>query len=213
MLNARTFDARLTGRKAAPVRPMLASAVELFGREWKCTVRLDQGREGACVGFGAAHAAACVGVQGITDAVARFVYSVSQARDKFPGFDYDGSDLYGGMEAGRCVGWWPEYRECFTEAEIAEAIAEIGPVVATMRWTSGMSETDAEGRIHPTGETIGVHCVCLNGLADRDYLGINSWGRDWGINGGFVISRDDLRMLMLSGGQAAVPIVKRRDGR
>ena len=134
-------------------------------RNWSCYVTLDQGREGACVGFGCAHEAAAtpVIVPDITAKVAKAIYQRAKQLDQWPGEAYEGTSVLAGMKAGKEKGWWKEYRWAFSERELALSIGYLGPCVLGVNWYEGMSEPDENGRIRPTGSLLGGHAILCSG--------------------------------------------------
>jgi len=75
------------------VRDQIKSTKPIVNKIWDVPVWLDQGQEGACVGFGFSHELLGdpVAVTGINDAFARALYKHIQTRDPWPGecVDYE----------------------------------------------------------------------------------------------------------------------------
>lgn len=68
-----------------PIAEVLPS-VTLRSRTWVCAPHLDQGQEGACVGFGWAHELAAQPVViPVDDTLARSLYHIAQTLDEWPG--------------------------------------------------------------------------------------------------------------------------------
>jgi hypothetical protein len=198
-------------------------------------IPLDQGAEGACVGFGWTHElAARPVIEEVTDAFAREFYFDAQRNDEweggaYPGAveHYDGSSVRGGAKVAVQRGHITGYRWCTTVDEIVKGLGYDGTVVMGVDWYEGMFDTDDAGFIRPTGKIEGGHCVDLYGVRviwNRDatidpvasYVeGINSWGPDWGVSskwtvgGTFRIALVDLAVL-LSGGDFCVPLGRKR---
>lgn len=174
------------------------------------TVWLDQGREGACTGFGEEHVRALSPYpQATTDEQAHRVYRRAQVLDEWPGEDYEGSSVNGAMKAAREFGlitnwWW-----CFNLSEVRHALSYHGAVEFGTWWWRDMWDTDADGFIRPTGEKVGGHAWALSGYnmlnGSRRYRMENSWGPEWGDNGGAWIWEEDLTQLLLDDGEAACP--------
>ena len=78
--------------RSFPIRELLR-ADEPRSYTWSLPVYLDQGYEGACVGFSWSHelAARPVEVQGVTNETARQVYFEAQRIDEWEGGAYDGA--------------------------------------------------------------------------------------------------------------------------
>ncbi len=156
---------------AGPETPLPAR-----GRLWAPGRVLDQGAEGACVGFGCAAEAAAepVPVPRITNAVARAWYRASQRRDQWPGEQYDGTSVLAGCLEGRArqlyAGFlWAKRAEQLLAGVAAAPEDNGGPAVLGVEWTEGSYETDQLGVLRPGGDVVGGHCVCVIGavvLAD-----------------------------------------------
>ena len=73
-------------------------------------------------------------------------------------------------------------------------------------WYAGMS-TPKNGLMNTSGAHQGGHAYLLIGYDDTRRVALiqNSWGLDWGVEGGRArISYDDLHRLLLSGGEACI---------
>jgi hypothetical protein len=105
---------------------------------------LDQGREGACVGFAFTHelAARPVVHRDVDHAFARVLYLRAQEADEWPGAEptYSGTSVTAGAKvlkaAGRCV----EYRWCDGLDDVLLTVSRLGPVVpgstGSRAWTN-----------------------------------------------------------------------------
>jgi hypothetical protein len=109
-------------------------------------VHLDQGQEGACVGFGWAHeAAARPVVRPATEADAEAIYRRAQQLDGFPD-DQDGSSVLAGAKATRERGWLGTYRWAFSLNDVLATVGWLGPVVIGVNWYTGMMQADSAWR-------------------------------------------------------------------
>lgn len=185
------------------------AALKARNRVWKRDTWLDQGREGACTGFAGGHAMATTPRRHkpqITDADGRSFYKGAQDNDEWPGNNYEGSSVTGLMKYLKSIGLVKRYWWCTTLEEIVHAVGFIGPVVIGVNWYSGMWNTDAAGLIHKAGSRVGGHALVIGGVdvVNRRFLLFNSWGKDWGVNGGAWISFDDMQSLLDEGGEFAV---------
>ncbi len=217
----RTFDARpsLDPRNANyPIRPLLAPITRPRSYTWACPVRLDQGREGSCVGHGWAHelAAKPKPKTGMTHDFAVQLYREAQHIDEWPGSNYEGTSVNAGAKVVRGLGFLDEWRWATNIIEAIYAVGHKGPVVLGVPWFEGMYDTDAQGFIRPVGELLGGHCVILNGVrVDRSdlsrsvFTGVNSWGTGWGVAGQFLLTAMDLGRLLSQEGEICVPVVRR----
>lgn len=182
-------------------------------------VVLDQGAEGACVGFGWAHelAARPSVVKAVDAFKALEIYREAQKIDEWAGEAYEGTSVLAGAKIAQSKGYITEYRWCLTIEDLVVALGYHGPVVIGVDWYNGMFNVNAEGFLKPTGGIAGGHCVMLNMISLKklpdgniDYLssyvgGVNSWGGDWGVNGRFKIALIDM-MMLFPGGDFAVPM-------
>ncbi|MGB5157039.1 C1 family peptidase [Desulfobacterium sp. N47] len=204
------FDDR---SKEYPVRRMVA-AKKLRSYTWRCNVYLDQGREGACVGFGISHelAARPAEVPGLTNAFAReAVYWEAQKIDEWPGGSYpgaqqkyEGTSVLSGVKIVQKKGFFDSYYWGFSLNDLALGVGYRGPAVLGLPWLENMFDTDDKGFIHATGDEMGGHCILCRGVNAREkyFLLRNSWGRDWGVNGDCKISFDDMKKLLANGGES-----------
>jgi hypothetical protein len=185
---------------------------------WSLGTTLDQGSEGACVGFGWAHEllARPAVVSGIDNRAARErLYWEIQRRDPWPGGAYpgaspfyEGTAVLTGAQYAHGLGAMAEYRWSFSLAELVMAIGYAGPAVLGLNWYEGMFEPDERGYIRPTGSLAGGHCIVARGVSLKyGYVLLhNSWGASWGKNGTCLISFNDLDRLLHEQGEACIPV-------
>lgn len=200
------FDER---SRQFPVRSLLPPApTPLRSYSWSPHLNLDQGREGACVGFGVAHelAARPQRVTGVTNETGMRLYRLAQDLD---GEDWpEGTSVLAGMKAAQSLGLYSLYFWAFSEPELARAVGYRGPAVIGVNWREGMWEPDGSGFLHASGPVVGGHCVLVYGINLRlgAYRIWNSWGPDWGQGGTALISRADMAVLLQDSGEAAIPV-------
>lgn len=140
---------------------------------WYCPIYLDQGPDGACVGFGYSHEAAArpQSVMGINYAFAMNLYYQTQREDPWPGGAYpgaeefyEGTSVLTGAKVMRSRGYYSGYTWALDAREIAQGIGYTGPCVLGLDWYEGMFETNSDGFIRPTGGLAGGHCVLAKGV-------------------------------------------------
>lgn len=178
---------------------------------WSVPVRLDQGREGACVGFGWAHelAGRPVQVPGVNGPMARSIYHDAQRIDPWEGGDYEGAEpryegtsVLAGAQVVKARGFIGEYRWCTSGDDLRLAVGYKGPCVIGVDWYEGMLTSTPSGYIHPTGAVLGGHCLIVDAVKVTGGSGyfslLNSWGADWGVNGRCRISFADFEKLIPS---------------
>lgn len=190
---------------------------------WKEGPVLDQGHEGACVGFGwTAHAicdpnapAATPWVGWLND-LARSFYKRAQKLDKWPGEDYSGTSVLAGAKVMKEKGLISEYRWCFSIDELRDAVVNIGPVVIGIPWYSGMYDVrhvmekgkDSYALVEISGDLVGGHCITVTGydFETKMFRWRNSWGKWYGIGGSAYIKEEDLNSLVANRAEMCIPI-------
>lgn len=164
------FDPRsLAFRAAAGVKDLPTT-----GRLWRHGNVLDQGAEGACVGFG------CVGDLGaepvpipdLNDAYAFGFYNRAQQLDEWPGEAYEGTSVLAGCLTGRERGFWTGFTWAKSAEELAAGIVRTaraggGPAVIGVEWRSDSYDTDDLGVLRATGSVVGGHCLLVIGFIPK----------------------------------------------
>lgn len=207
------FDER---SRAFPIRTLLGARAPR-SYTWSCSVSLDQGNQGSCVGHAWAHEliARPVIVKDIDHDDAVAFYYAAQGLDEWPGGEYPGAEEYyegtsvlGGAKAIANAGYISEYRWAFGLEDLILAIGFHGPAVLGINWYEAMFDPDADGRLHVVGNLAGGHAILANGVSITKRLVRlhNSWGPDWGIDGHAFISFDDLGRLLDEQGEACIPV-------
>lgn len=182
-------------------------------RRWKVSQTLDQGREGACVGFGISHEliANPAAVQGITNEFARQLYFAAQKLDPWEGGSYpgahpvyEGTAVLAGLKAAQAMQYFDEYRWCFGLDDLILTVGYVGPVIIGVNWYEGMMDYDQNNFIHVTGGIAGGHCTLVSGVDTKgEFAEIHN---SWGDSRKMKISFADLNRLLKEEGEAAVPI-------
>lgn len=218
--------------RSFPIREVIPAG--LRSRAWRCDPRLDQGQEGACVGFGWSHelAATPTVVPGINNRFAREeIYWNAQREDDWDGGAYpDASPRYEGTSvlAGAKVvaerGFMSEYRWAFGIDDVLGALSHQGPVVLGTNWLNSMFRPRPSALLSvDVGSGVGGgHCYLARGVrlsgrlkgepnAGEPLVRIrNSWGEGWGIRGDAFVKASDLERLLQDGGEACVPVGRSR---
>lgn len=184
---------------------------------WPVNLWLNQGQEGACVGFGFSHEAAAepVAVPNVTDKYAReTAYWGVQKLDSWPGGAYpgaspfyEGTSVLTGAKWMKRNGFYTGYHWAFSALDVALAISYLGPVVLGVNWYRQMYHPDAGGFLNLRGPIIGGHCILAIGFnAETNYFTLhNSWGKNWGDNGTAKLTAQALDKLLSNRGDACVP--------
>ena len=181
---------------------------------WNGSVVLDQGSEGACVGFGWSHEliARPMVVPGITNATAREVYLAAQRVDEWDGEDYEGTSVLAGAKVVQSLGHMRAYRWGFSLTDLIMGIGYTGPAVMGLNWYTGMFEPDSSGYIRATGSIEGGHCICAYSVNIRKgRIGfVNSWGTDWGQGGHCWMTFEDVDRLLHEQGEQCFPVERQK---
>lgn len=199
-------------------------------RTWKLDARLNQNRQGACVGFAFTHELkaepsawqfapklpAEPNETAASERFAQLVYWAAQKRDIWPGGEYPGArpvmygtSLLAAAKVLRGAGYIRQYRWAFTADDAARTIAYNGPAVLGTLWFAGMDNPDPEtGLVKISGQQVGGHALVINGYdhAAQQFILTNSWGPDWGVNGTCRIGFDDMDRLLSMRGEICVPV-------
>lgn len=214
-MTTRTYDWRRPAapdpRSAAYDVKALAAPRALRAKNWRCLPRLDQGGQGACVGFGWAHTIGSYpDPQSVSNDLARDIYYLAQQLDEWPGEAYEGTSALAGAKALKKLGLIDEYYWANSLEAVLNTLSWVGPVGFGCNWYEGMEEPDGEGIIHATGSVRGGHFVCIHGIRteDRQVRIRNSWGSNWGRRGDCFLSWDDLEKLIHEDPEACVPVRK-----
>jgi hypothetical protein len=207
-----------------PIRALVTEEAPLRSRGWYCPAWLDQGQEGACVGFSWTHelAAFPVVVKGVDDEFARGIYKEAQKIDEWPGEDYSGTSVLAGAKTVQANGYLDEYRWGFGVDDALRAIGYQGPVVVGIPWYESMFRPRPSGLLEVTPGGGGGHAILVRGVSLKARLEgepgptpvvrlRNSWGRDWGLDGDCYIKVEDFDALLREQGDCCVP-VQRREG-
>lgn len=223
----RTFDRRVEFDERSrlfAIRTEIDAALPLRSFSWTMpeplrALPLDQGREGACVGFACANelAARPWADGAINNRHARDLYHRARQLDEWPGEDYEGTSVLAGMKALMETGRIREYRWAFGLNDLKMAVAYKGPAVLGLNWYTGMMRPESDGRIRPTGYVEGGHAILMAKVRGPRYSQgamrntnwvWNSWGRAGGWPEGY-LTDDDLERLLHERGEAAIPVIRR----
>lgn len=159
-----------------------------------CSKVLDQGREGACVGFGLTHSliSAPYGALGLDNSYAKeHIYWPAQKTDQWKGGSYpgawpkyEGTSVLAGLKVIAKLGWINAYHAALSLNEVLVGL-QTRPAVCGVKVFEGMMTPDKDNFIHNTGDEVGGHCICLIGYdAEREIITfVNSWGESYGDSG------------------------------
>jgi hypothetical protein len=119
-----------------------------------------------------------------------------------PGAGENGAQLRNGLKAAKAAGLVAAYALLNTEAQIAEWLDAHGPVLVGTIWTAHMMEPHNGIVMVDSTANIYGHCWYLHGREFGYLHGTNSWGKAWGEDGQFRISREAFTRLINARGEA-----------
>lgn len=186
----------------------------------------DTGPEGTTVGFALAYAiqaAARARGRSELDVSARGIYTLAKRFDEFPGEDYEGTSLLGGLQAAKSAGVysakeWPyaqkvvpsgavkpilkikEFAQANTITQILGALRAGKVVAASILVTSDFDNPSKDGRVIlklPLRE-LGLKAIAIVGYnpSTAEFKFANDWGTGWGAQGfGFIKDTDLARII------------------
>lgn len=217
-----SFDPR---SRAWPVRAVIAEVTgtdrpPLRSFTWQVGPVLNQGREGACVGF--AHAARVMSDpdrdHDIDDAYARVLYRDAQRVDEWPGEAYEGTSVLAGAKVLTSRQEYESYHWAFSIEDVLWSVGYLGPVVLGINWLEGMFDPRPSGLLEVSGRIAGGHAILARGVRLKARLvgeGLeplevvrlrNSWGSGYGVSGDVYLRVEDLERLLKADGDACIPV-------
>lgn len=180
---------------------------------WPLDLVLDQGHEGACVGFSIAHELRAIPfeVDAVNTSMAQRIYHRARQLDPWPGEAYEGTSVLAGIKAAQELGYYSEYRWSFNIDDLAVAVSRTGPAIIGINWYSAMYRPLWEKDrfwVRPEGDIVGGHAIVVRGYnIKRDAFALhNSWGPGWGKYGVAWITRPHLKFLLDQQGEAVIPL-------
>ncbi len=185
---------------------------------WRCAEHLDQGVDGACVGFSMAHElmARPSEIKGLDAKFAKEnIYWEAQKIDpwnggSFPGANpfYEGTSVLAGVKILQRLGYIDSYRWAFSLDDLVMAVGYAGPAIIGVNWYEEMFEPKSCEHLHVGGSVVGGHALLVKGVSikDKTFTLHNSWGDSWGVHGDAKISWGEMERLLYEQGEAVVPI-------
>lgn len=210
--------------RAYPVRTLVGDAPPVIKRLWTGGPVLDQGSEGACVGFAWAGelAASPVRVARVSDAFALDLYRQAQTLDEWEGEAYSGTSVLAGAKASAARGYIGQYRWSFSIEDLRDAVIHLGPAVIGIPWYDGMYDPRPSGLLNVSGPVVGGHAILVRGYhpgirlkgegwftRHEVFVLRNSWGSDYGRGGDAYVTAADLATLLATQGEACIPLDRR----
>lgn len=202
----------------------MTPAMVVSGRKlWNNPIRLNQGKEGACVGFGWT---GFLNSRPIShtydDAFAFELYHKATTMDQYPGdwrTGQQGTDVRVGAKVVMGYGNINGYAFAKNVDEVAAWLLNSGPVVIGVPWYHSMDDYQGEKAYCYVDTKTGVrgwHSVVVDAVdytsgTDDDWFGFpNSWGSGWGNNGRGRFTKKGFNILLNTPGAVAVTAVDLR---
>lgn len=172
----------------------------------------DQGDSPMCVGYAWAHwisdgPITHAGIQPVMPP--QRIYEQAKKVDEWPGEDYDGTSVRGGVKYLKSAGWVKSYYWAFDVNTMAQYVLTTGPMVLGTDWYNDMFwPNPVTGVIRATGGIAGGHAYVVDGVntVTRQFRMKNSWGRSWGKGGMAWITFNDMKKLLMNQGEACVAV-------
>lgn len=177
----------------------------LRSHHWMLTQVLNQGSDGACVGFSLTHNLLAyqypLGVP--PKRMALRIYRLAKKIDEWPGEKYSGTSVLAGCKVLRRKGAITSYKWAFGLDDVLQVLAHHGPLVLGINWHESMYEAP-DGVLTVDGAVAGGHAILANGInVEEETVTLhNSWGDAWGNGGEADISWLDLDRLLSDDGEA-----------
>ena len=192
-------------------------------------VKLDQGFEGACVGFSIANDLlgspvrvrppgydAAKSKLTVANQFAQKLYEAARRMDEWAGENYDGTSVRAGMKAARAAGYIGEFRWILTASELQRTLDQEGPVIIGVNWYENQYDLTPgpDFTVRSGGALVGGHALCVNGRyrsrrGRRQYRTRQSWGGDYGAGGDVWWDADHLEHLIFEDdGEAAIALTR-----
>lgn len=203
------FDER---SREHPVRGVIQPTAR-YKRIWTARFdALDQGSEGACVGFACATELAAAPIRWVVDnSVGTRIYKAAEMVDASEGRNYpSGATVLAGMKAGTQLKYFDKYVWGFSLDDLIDGVIRKGPALIGSNWYTGM-DNPKNGMLDASGTIRGGHCFMVNGYwpAHPDFGDVlvmtNTWGPKWGIRGRAYISLPGMQKLLSEQGEVVFP--------
>ena len=169
----------------------------------------DQGKTPQCVGFAWAHwlEDGPIPQSGVAPIISpKIIYEGAQRLDEWPGENYNGTSVRGGVKFLQQQGKISNYFWTTNIDTLIDTILMLGPVVVGTNWYTNMFYPNSLGIISATGRIAGGHAYVVNGVDTTKKLFKikNSWGRRWGKMGSAYISFNDMSKLLREYGEVCI---------
>jgi hypothetical protein len=177
-------------------------------KTWDPPTPIDQGKYSCGVGAAIANYLQCKGVEIDMEMepldFAKAIYHESQAKDQWPGTErqgYYGTSLMQAMVCLKEKDFFQKVLWTDNTAELSNHVLYNGPAIVAAPWFSEMSRIDPNGFARPSGVYEGPHCWLVYGVDDlwETFFALNSWGKEYGKEGKFLVKFSDMDKLLSVG--------------
>lgn len=85
--------------------------------------------------------------------------------------------------------------------DLSNFVLTRGAAIIASNWTSEMNHVDPNGFVRPNGAYEGNHCWLVYGVDDvwETFFALNSWGRNYGKDGKFLVKFADMKKILKDG--------------
>lgn len=190
-----------------PMQAMLATvptSPPIDVQRWKIGPVLNQGAEGACVGFSCKHLLTAQPFEQVHGPSARELYLEARIIDEFDDNKVpEGTSVRAGLNVLKNHDLIESYWWAPDVDNMLRYLSNLGPMVAGTNWYA--YDTDLDGRVRFSGSPVGGHAYLITGydLSSRVFFMVNSWGLSFGHAGEGYITFDDFARQLRIGGVVA----------
>jgi hypothetical protein len=175
---------------------------------WTPPPCVDQGRLSVGVGAAISTYLECEGIVQDLEMTpmefAKAIYYESQRKDPVPGTEQTGeygTCLVTAMQALQEKRFFDKLLWTDNTSDLSKHILTSGPTIVAGPWFSEMSKLDPNGFARPNGIWEGYHCWVVYGVDDlwETFFAINSWGKEFGKDGKFLLKFSDMEKILSHG--------------
>jgi hypothetical protein len=135
---------------------------------------------------------------------ARSLYETSQTMDPWEGTEEEGKYGTSLITAGLVLKGQEMINDIIWTKDVnilANYILSSGAAIVASPWKTEMSRVDPNGFVRPNGHYEGNHCWLVYGVDDiwETFFALNSWGKDFGKDGKFLVKFSDMKRILQDG--------------
>jgi hypothetical protein len=208
------MDALISIMPGTELPPVSTPSQKEINKYWLVgATPLDQGVEGACVGFGLTqcllserHFMGCTDGPRLLDGkfAREDIYYKAQEIDEFPGGEYPGANprmggtsLTAGLNVLKGSGMIKGFQWGYTLQDLILGIGYNGPAILVLPWFRSMYKVKTDMTVLISGDQVGYHCLIANAVDVKNefFILFNSWGPTFGDKGRARISFSSMEYL------------------